>query len=252
MLARYLITSHGNSRAARQGLQVSPLVALSYLPVAPLPAGGDYTRPHNTICLSPGENSNTVCAATLLAFVWFVASFSVLAAAHQPLLSSGDYEHNVIQCSCFAGYSHALCAYSGTSSIQTTGLCSDVGGRAGHFHITRDDTFISNVALGSKRIPRTFMYAVLFYILFYDTTIHSFPSQWQHRHEWICVSLMWSKPAESPLSLLKCCEGLISHQLQISESTWKHTDSFWQRWCCVMWLRHSILPWMSYITLFFI
>lgn len=42
-----LITNHGNSIAAKQGLRVSLPVALAYLPVAPLPARGDYT-----LCLS--------------------------------------------------------------------------------------------------------------------------------------------------------------------------------------------------------
>ena len=51
MLGCQLIINHGNSTAAEQGLQVSLLVALSYLP-----ATGDYTlclSPQNTICLSP-------------------------------------------------------------------------------------------------------------------------------------------------------------------------------------------------------
>lgn len=88
VLCCHLIINHGNSTTTRQGLQVCLLVSLSKLPVAPLPAGEDYTlrlSPHNSICLSSLLRTVTLCN-NRFTFCVICCIFSPLSTASTMLL----------------------------------------------------------------------------------------------------------------------------------------------------------------------
>lgn len=165
LLGCQLIINHGKCKAAKQGRPFSRLVTLSCLPVAPLPDEGLYPlslSPHSTpqsvylLLSGQKQKSETVRQQSyppsgLLHLFLYLQPISYC-------FSSGDYGHNVIQHSCFAGYSCALSAYTCTSFIWAALLYSAVckvtgGGWAGHFDIPEGNRCTCNIILASKDIP---------------------------------------------------------------------------------------------------
>ena len=139
-----LITSHGNSRAATQGLKVSVPVALTYLP-----AGRDYVPClHNTICLPP-RSKHTSILSVICCIFFYTRSPSAPA-----FIRGSRTQCNAAFLLCWL---FSLCLYlhilhSNSSDVQSCTCALTEGGRAGHVDSTGDNTFSSDVAPTSEYI----------------------------------------------------------------------------------------------------